>query len=170
MGRIFLSIPSLHDGAFPFSLIANYGGLRIFCICRPTCIHYVRVCSWQFPLLVAQQVSQRDAPPVGGFGIRFFIKVRRLCFAFVSGAPLTVTLGFWGNQLNFGWRLSALIVWSFLGLFRFLLSTACLALLGVRWFCLCFCLVTWFSSVAVKQMGGLFSKARFGCLPWLCSF
>ena len=25
-----------------------------------------------------------------------FIKVRRLRFAFVSGAPLTVTLGFWG--------------------------------------------------------------------------
>jgi len=42
----------------------------------------------------AQQVSQRDAPPVGGFGVRFFIKVRRLRFAFVSGAPLTVTLDF----------------------------------------------------------------------------
>ncbi len=41
----------------------------------------------------AQQVSQRDAPPVGGFEVLFFIKVRRLRFAFVGGAPLTVTLG-----------------------------------------------------------------------------
>jgi len=40
----------------------------------------------------AQQVSQRDAPPVGGFEVLVFIKVRRLRFAFVSGAPLTVTL------------------------------------------------------------------------------
>jgi hypothetical protein len=41
----------------------------------------------------AQQVSQRDAPPVGGFEVWFFIRVQRLRFAFVSGAPLTVTLG-----------------------------------------------------------------------------
>jgi hypothetical protein len=41
----------------------------------------------------AQQVSQSDAPPVGGFGALFFIKVRRLRLAFVSGVPLTVTLG-----------------------------------------------------------------------------
>ena len=43
--------------------------------------------------LSAQQVGQRDAPPVGGFGVLVFIKVRRLRLAFVSGAPLTVTLG-----------------------------------------------------------------------------
>jgi len=36
----------------------------------------------------AQQVGQRDAPPVGGFGVWFFIKVRRLRLAFVGGAPL----------------------------------------------------------------------------------
>jgi len=42
---------------------------------------------------VAQQVSQRDASPVGGFEVLVFIKVRQLRFAFVSGAPLTVTLG-----------------------------------------------------------------------------
>jgi len=41
----------------------------------------------------AQQVGQRDAPPVGGFEVLVFIKVRRLRFAFVGGAPLTVTLG-----------------------------------------------------------------------------
>ena len=33
------------------------------------------------------------APPGGGFEVLVFIKVRRLRFAFVSGAPLTVTLG-----------------------------------------------------------------------------
>jgi hypothetical protein len=38
-----------------------------------------------------------DAPPVGGFGVRFFIKVRWLRLAFFSGAPLTVTLGFTCN-------------------------------------------------------------------------
>jgi hypothetical protein len=47
----------------------------------------------------AQQASQRDAPPVGGFGVRFFIKVRRLHLAFVSGAPLTVTLGHYGEEV-----------------------------------------------------------------------
>jgi len=41
----------------------------------------------------AQQVGQRDAPPVGGFEVLVFIKVRWLRFAFVSGAPLTSTLG-----------------------------------------------------------------------------
>ena len=43
-----------------------------------------------------------------GFGLRL---------AFAGGAPLTVTLGFWGNRLNFGWCLSALMVWPFFGLF-----------------------------------------------------
>ena len=33
-----------------------------------------------------------SAPPVGGFEVRFFIRVRRLRFTFVSGTPLTVTL------------------------------------------------------------------------------
>jgi len=42
----------------------------------------------------AQQVGQRDAPPVGGFEVRFFIKVWWLRLASASGAPLTVTLGF----------------------------------------------------------------------------
>jgi len=41
----------------------------------------------------AQQVSQRDAPPGGGFEVLVFIKVRWLRFAFVGGTPLTVTLG-----------------------------------------------------------------------------
>jgi len=35
---------------------------------------------------------KRDAPPVGGFEVLFFIKVRRLRLTSVSGAPLTVTL------------------------------------------------------------------------------
>ena len=43
--------------------------------------------------LLAQQVSQRDAPPGGGFEGLVFFKVRRLRFAFVGGTPLTVTLG-----------------------------------------------------------------------------
>jgi len=42
--------------------------------------------------LQAQQVGQRDVPLVGGFGVWFFIRVRRLRLASVSGAPLTVTL------------------------------------------------------------------------------
>ena len=46
----------------------------------------------------AQQVSQRDAPPVGGFEVLVFIKVRWLHFTFVSGAPLTVTLGVRGEE------------------------------------------------------------------------
>ena len=47
---------------------------------------------------IAQQVSQRDAPPVGGFETQFLIKVRWLRFAFVGGAPLTVTLGVLGKR------------------------------------------------------------------------
>ncbi|WP_019868082.1 hypothetical protein [Methylovulum miyakonense] len=34
-----------------------------------------------------------DVPPVGGFKVRFLIKVRWLHLGLVSGAPLTVTLG-----------------------------------------------------------------------------
>jgi len=48
----------------------------------------------------AQQAGQRDAPPVGGFEGLVFIKVRGLRFAFVSGAPLTVTLGI--STLDYG--------------------------------------------------------------------
>ena len=50
---------------------------------------------------IAQQVSQRDAPPVGGFETQFLIKVRWLRFAFVGGAPLTVTLGSFNQQKFF---------------------------------------------------------------------
>lgn len=38
----------------------------------------------------AQQVGQKDVPPLGGFEGWFFIKVRRLRLASVSGAPHTV--------------------------------------------------------------------------------
>jgi len=46
----------------------------------------------------AQQIGQRDAPPVGGFEVLVFIRVRRLRLAFVGGAPLTVTLGNHGEK------------------------------------------------------------------------
>ena len=48
---------------------------------------------WLLSNLLAQQVSQRDAPPVGGFEGLVFFKVRRLRLSSQSGAPLTVTLG-----------------------------------------------------------------------------
>jgi len=65
---------------------------------------------WSLLCYQAQQVSQRDAPPVGGFGVLFFIKVWRLRFASVSGAPLTVTLGItismqtYMNQLSLNYK------------------------------------------------------------------
>ncbi len=45
----------------------------------------------------AQQVGQRDAPPVGGFGVLVFIKVRWLRLVFVIGAPLNLTLDVLGG-------------------------------------------------------------------------
>ncbi|TSA40444.1 MAG: hypothetical protein D4R63_06120 [Methylococcaceae bacterium] len=50
----------------------------------------------------AQQVGQRDAPPVGGFEVLVFIRVRRLRFSSVSVAPLTVTLGFKTSNTTLG--------------------------------------------------------------------
>jgi len=66
--------------------------------------------------LLAQQVSQRDAPPVGGFRVLVFIKVWRLRFAFVGGTPLTVTLGFhnmgnkWMKRIKAAMLLGALVI------------------------------------------------------------
>ncbi len=69
--------------------------------------------------LQAQQVSQRDAPPVGGFEVQFLIKVRWLRLASASGAPLTVTLGTMKEAVNI--RLSndeALVLFELLSRFQ----------------------------------------------------
>ena len=157
------SIYRVHSEIYPLG--CGVGGLFSFCRfvrCQSFCLS--AFCGKQalqfqgfFPLSCwlyvryrpAQQVSQRDAPPVGGFGVWFFIKVRRLRLSLQRRRAPYHNVRLPGVKVSgFGLPPPALVAaGSFLVWFGLPLQS-CNLVLAVALFGLCFGLLRWLLCLA----------------------